>query len=195
VDQYIAAAPLFAQPLLVHWRAVVRETCPAAVETLKWSRPHFLYQDKLLCGMSAFKGHCAIGFWHGEVVPPGTSDPAMGQFGRLYTLADLPPLPQQRALIRQAMTLIEQGVPPARLTRRTRADTPQPLHELPEDLRLALDQQAQARAHFQAFAPSQRREYLSWLAEAKKPETRARRLAQALEWLAEGKHRNWKYER
>lgn len=193
VDAYIAAAAPFAQPILHHLRAVIHETCPEAREVIKWQFPHFDYRGSL-CGMAAFKAHATFGFWLDEQVlgrATGKESEAMGQFGRLTSVRDLPAEPVLRALIQKAMALNEAGV------KRTvaRSKTPKPEAKAPADLAAALKRSAAARATWEKFSPSHRREYVEWLEEAKRPETRARRLATTLEQLAEGKSRNWKYQR
>lgn len=192
VDEYIARAQPFAQPILHHLRALVHAHCPAASETIKWGMPHFEHRG-VLCHMAAFKQHCAFGFWKGELVlgKPGADD-AMGQFGRIGALSDLPPDAQVGAWVRRAVELNEQGVKAPKRTSTMRKPV---VDVVPEDFAAALAGDAAARATFEAFAPSHRREYLEWIVEAKKPETRQRRLAQAIEWLAQGKSRNWRYER
>lgn len=191
VDAYIRKAAPFAQPLLTHFREQVHAACPAAEETIKWGMPHFVYHGNL-CGMAAFKQHCAFNFWKGSLLFP-TNDPkrgdAMGQLGRVTSRKDIPPAATLRKLIREAARLNEEGVRPARATK-PRAPLPEP----PELLQ-ALRKHPAARKTWEAFAPSHRREYIEWLSEAKREDTRARRLATTLEWLAEGKQRNWKYQR
>lgn len=191
VDAYIRKAAPFAQPLLTHFREQVHAACPAAEETIKWGMPHFVYHGNL-CGMAAFKQHCAFNFWKGSLLFP-KSDPkrsdAMGQLGRVTARKDLPPAATLRQLIREAARLNEDGVRPAR-ARQPRAPLPEP-----PELRQALRKHPAARRTWEAFAPSHRREYIEWLNEAKREDTRARRLATTLEWLAEGKQRNWKYQR
>lgn len=190
VDAYIARAAPFAQPILEHLRAVVHGACPGAEETLKWSSPHFMYKG-MLCGMAAFKQHVAFGFWLGKLVADtGNEESAMGQFGRIATLADLPSKRELTALVKKAMALNEAG---AKLPTRTRDGKPKPPVAVPDDLAAALARNRKARATFDAFNPSHRREYVEWITEAKREETRAKRLATTLEWLAEGKSRNWKY--
>ncbi|MDH0866377.1 YdeI/OmpD-associated family protein [Mitsuaria sp. GD03876] len=192
VDAYIDRAAPFAQDLLRHWRATVHAHCPDVVETIKWGFPNFTYRDKILTGMAAFKAHCSIGFWHGQaaVGADHAKDGAMGDFGRLTSLKDLPSKAEQKAILKRAMTLIEDGVK----ARPARPATPKPPPEVPEDLAAALRANAAARKTFEGFPPSHRREYIEWIVEAKKAETRERRLAQTVEWLAEGKPRNWKYQ-
>ncbi|WP_343641034.1 YdeI/OmpD-associated family protein [Roseateles sp.] len=192
VDAYIDRAAPFAQELLRHWRATVHTHCPEVVETIKWGFPNFTYRDRILTGMAAFKAHCSIGFWHGEaaVGADHAKGGAMGDFGRLTSVKDLPPQAEQKAILKRAMTLIETGVK----ARPARASAPRPPPETPDDLAAALQGNAAARKTFESFPPGQRREYIDWIVEAKRPETRARRLEQAVEWMAEGKRRNWKYE-
>jgi uncharacterized protein YdeI (YjbR/CyaY-like superfamily) len=192
IDAYIAQAPDFARPLLERLREAVHEACPEVVETTKWSSPFFTYRGAILCHMAAFKQHVAFGFWKGSLIDTGNPEKrgeAMGQFGRLTRLADLPARRALRGYIEQAMALHDAGVKPPR----AKPARPKPPLEVPPDLGAALARNKKANKTFAAFAPSHRREYLEWIAEAKRPETRAKRIAQAIEWLAEGKPRNWKY--
>ena len=194
VDAYIAKSAEFAQPILRHLREAVHAACPDVEETMKWSMPSFTHAGGILCHMAAFKQHCAFGFWKGAlIVPPGgtDNDSAMGQFGRITALRDLPPRKVLAGYIRQAMKLNEEG---ARLPSRSRPATPKPAPPMPADLLAALKKNRPAKTTFDAFPPSCKREYADWITEAKRPETRERRVAQAVEWMAEGKRRNWKYE-
>lgn len=191
IDSYIARQADFARPILEHLRSAVHAACPEAEETLKWSMPHFLYKGQMLAGMAAFKAHATFGFWRAKEVlgETGAERNAMGQFGRLTSVADLPPGDVLHALIRKAMALTDAGARPARPKA-----APKPELETPAELETALSADAAARATFDGFPPSCRREYVEWVVEAKRPETRAKRIAQAVEWMAEGKRRNWKYE-
>lgn len=189
IDAYIAAAPGFAQPVLVRLREDVHAACPDVVETIKWSRPHFTLDGRLLCGMSAFKAHCAFGFWEREGAEPGQSG-AMGDFGRITSLADLPSRGELRRRILAAAQLLKAGTPRAGKPDRG----PRPRLEMPDDFAAALARVPAARQHYEAFPPGKQRDYLEWVLEAKRDDTRTRRVAQAVEWLAEGKSRNWKYE-
>lgn len=192
IDAYIARSAEFARPILEHLRGTVHEACPQVEETMKWSMPHFMYEG-MLCGMASFKAHCTFGFWKGALVlgEDGRAEKdAMGQFGRIERISDLPPKRTLVALIRRAMQLNDEGVrSPAR------ARKPKPPAEVPDDLSAALARNRKARATFEGFSASQRREYVEWIAGAKREETRARRLATTLEWLAEGKPMNWKYQK
>ena len=191
VDAYIERQAEFAKPILTKLRAMVHAACPDCDETLKWSMPSFIYKGSILVGMAAFKAHATFGFWQAKLVvgQTGREREAMGSFGRLTRVEDLPDEATMAALIRKAMTLVDTGEKAPRPVKH-----PKPALETPPDLLEALAANEAARATFDDFPPSARRDYLDWLADAKRPETRAKRLAQAVEWMAEGKRRHWKYE-
>lgn len=192
VDAYIEKSAEFARPILRHLRKLVHQGCPEIEETIKWGFPHFVL-DGIVCSMASFQAHCAFGFWRGaEVTSTGRQREAMGQFGRIAALGDLPADREIVALVRRAAELDATGpkkAPPRK--------HPKPEIALPEDLAAALAKRgrAAARATWERLPPSHRRDYLEWITEAKTEATRSRRLATTLEWLAEGKSRNWKYER
>jgi uncharacterized protein YdeI (YjbR/CyaY-like superfamily) len=193
VDAYIAEAEEFARPILAHVRALVHAACPSAEETIKWGFPHFMYGGAILCGMAAFKQHCAIDFRLGELMEiEPKNGKAMGQLGRIAALRDLPSDRRFTALVKHAVELADSG---AKRPSAQRARGAARALALPDDLLAALNprKNARARAAFDALSPSHRNEYVEWITEAKRPETRARRIATTLEWLAEGKSRNWKY--
>lgn len=192
VDAYIAKSGEFAQPILKHLRGVVHAGAPDVVETIKWSMPSFTHGGKIVAHMAAFKAHCAFGFWQGSAVV-GESDPAnaMGQFGRIETLKDLPPKAELVKLVKKAVALIDAGPSASPLKKKA---PPKPPLETPDDLAAALQGEPKAKKAFDAFPPGHRREYIEWIVEAKKAETRERRIAQAVEWIGEGKARNWKYQ-
>jgi uncharacterized protein YdeI (YjbR/CyaY-like superfamily) len=191
IDAYIAKSRDFAKPILTHLREVVHEACPDAVETTKWGAPHFEYHG-LLCGMAAFKEHCSFGFWKGSLVVGTDAGDAMsaGQFGRITKVADLPPKTELKRYVKKAMQLNDEGVksPPRRKAVK-KPDIPVPAY-----FHAALRKNTKARATFEAFSPSHRREYLEWITEAKTEATRDRRVETAIGWLSEGKSRNWKYQ-
>jgi uncharacterized protein YdeI (YjbR/CyaY-like superfamily) len=190
VDAYIARQADFARPILEYLREVVHAACPECEEALKWSSPSFMYKGEILAGMAAFKAHATFGFWKGSlVVGEGDAQASgMGQFGKLTSIDDLPPRDKLEALVGKAMRLTEGGV------KAPRDKHPKAPLFVPQDLRAAIDAVPAAAATFDGFTPSCRREYVEWVTEAKRDETRAKRLAQTIEWLAEGKKRNWKYE-
>lgn len=184
VDAYIEAAAPFAQPLLRQWRAWMQ--APGVSEDIKWGMPHFIYQGRMVGGMAAFKTHCAFGFWATEVQQRG--EKAMGQFGRVTSKTEMPKAAEVKALLKAALAAIDAGLPARSTNKREPIPTP-------EALRLALAADAQAAAFYAALPPSAQRDYNEWIVEAKQAATRERRIAQAVEWLAEGKRRHWKYEK
>lgn len=190
VDAYIAKSQPFARPILEHLRDVVHATCPEAVEEMKWSMPHFTYHG-MLAGMAAFKEHCTFGFWKAKLImdQDEMSREAMGHFGCIRSLDDLPSKRALAGYVRKAMKLNEEGV---KVPRKPRPGRPKPV-TVPDDLASALRRNRKAREAFESFSPSHRREYIEWITEAKRAETRERRLATTIEWLEEGKPRHWKY--
>jgi uncharacterized protein YdeI (YjbR/CyaY-like superfamily) len=191
IDAYIDKSAEFARPILTHLREVVHGACPEVEETLKWKAPSFEYKG-LLCGMAAFKQHCAFGFWKHELVTGKSdrSEEAMGSFGRITSVEDLPSRRILTGYVKRAMELNEQGIKAPR----TKTAPKGPL-KVPEDLKEALRKNARARATFEAFSPSHKREYVEWIVAAKREETRRRRLSTALAWMSEGKTHHWRYER
>jgi uncharacterized protein YdeI (YjbR/CyaY-like superfamily) len=200
VDHYIEKAAPFAQPILTHLRDLIHRACPDVTEEIKWSRPFFLHQDVILCNLSAFKEHCTMGFWGAEIGKilnqnRAVKDGAMGSFGRIATLKDLPPDKQLLGYICQAAAFVEAGQGETVMAANRRVvKAPKPALEVPAEFTAALKKSKPAAAAFAALAPSCRREYIEWIASAKRPETRDKRIAQAIDWIAEGKQRNWKYQ-
>jgi uncharacterized protein YdeI (YjbR/CyaY-like superfamily) len=195
IDAKIAASPEFARPILTHLRKLAHKACPDAEETIKWGMPHFTYKGAILFGMGSFKAHIAMGFWLGSlIVGDKASEEAMGQFGRVTSMKDLPSDKVIAGFIKKAMALIDQGVknPMRSVQKRSK---PKPPPRVPAFLAAAFRGDAAAQAGFKGLPPGKQREYVEWLAEAKTEATREKRLAQALEWMAEGKGRNWKYEK
>ena len=191
IDAYIAKAALFAQPILRHVRKLVHAACPEVQETMKWRIPHFDYHGIML-GMAAFKEHCSIGFWKGELIlgKRAGSDGGMGHFGKITSLKDLPSDKQFVEYVRKAAALNKQGIKkPADL----KPKSARPELTIPEYFRTALRKNKKAAATFVGFSYTNKKEYLDWLTEAKREETRAKRLKNTIDWLAEGSPRNWKY--
>ncbi len=193
VDAYISKAPDFAQPILRYIRETVHEAVPEAEETMKWSMPFFEYKG-ILCGMSAFKKHCALVMWKSKHILPGgqKSAGAMGAFGRLTSVKDLPSKKVLIGYFNKARHLNEEGIgsPIAARSKREKKDLVVPPHFLS-----ALQKNKKAKATFEGFSYAKQKDYVEWVTEAKTDETRKKRLATSMEWLAEGKSRNWKYER
>jgi len=190
VDAYIERSAEFARPILTHIRDVVHAACPGVEETIKWSFPVFTYHG-ILCNMAAFTEHCTLGFWKASLVlgDAASGEPAMGQFGRVTSVKDLPSKRVLAGYVRKAAKLNEAGVK----VPKKRSAKPRVL-VTPADLAAALKKDRKARAAFDGFSQSHRNEYVEWIEEAKTDATRKKRLATTLEWLAEGKGRNWKYE-
>ena len=190
IDAYLEKSRDFARPILEHLRKLVHKACPEVEETVKWGSPHFDYKGSL-AGMAAFKEHCAFGFWKQKLLDlKPVEATAMGSFGRIASLKDLPKDKEIVALIHQAMELNEKGIKVPRKPVAKKADV-----VVPKELEAALAKNKKAQAAFEKFSPSHRREYVEWITEAKTEPTRVKRIATAIEWLSEGKSRNWKYER
>jgi uncharacterized protein YdeI (YjbR/CyaY-like superfamily) len=194
IDAYIAKSADFARPLLKQLRAIVHEACPATEESIKWSCPHFLYMGKILCSMAAFQQHCAFHIWHGGLVVDAKhnkSDEAMGQFGRITSVKVLPSEQTIIGYLKQAMELIEAGATRSR----PKSNGEKKELAVPDYFMAALKKNNKAFATFEAFPYSKKKDYVEWVTEAKTDVTRNKRLQTAVEWMAEGKSRNWKYEK
>jgi uncharacterized protein YdeI (YjbR/CyaY-like superfamily) len=199
VDAYCAKVQPFAQPIMAHLRTLVHKACPEVEETIKWSRPFFQYRGAILCNMSAFKEHCSFGFW-GEEIGAVLREAAvlkeggMGSLGRITSVADLPSDKQMLGWIRQAAAFVDSGQYTSPIAARHKVVKEKPSLNKPPEFKAALQRNKKAAAAFAAFSPSCKREYMEWIAEAKRQETRDKRIATAVEWIAEGKQRNWKYQ-
>ena len=191
VDAYIARSADFAKPILKHLRKIVHAGCPKVEETIKWRFPHFDYKG-VMCGMAAFQQHCAFGFWKEALILDRDNvaeKTVMGSFGCITSLADLPSEKTLIQYVKKATALNEAGI---KAPGRTQPKKKEPL-SVPDYFNAALKKSAKARKTFENFPPSKRREYLEWVTEAKRKETRDERLATSIKWLAEGKPRHWKY--
>jgi uncharacterized protein YdeI (YjbR/CyaY-like superfamily) len=194
VDTYIADAAPFARPILAHLRHIVHQTCPEAVEAIKWSMPFFTYRDTNLCHLAAFKAHCAFGFWRGKEIdglPDVENGSSMGDIGRIESLDDVPSKRDLTRWLKAAMKLTDGGTKPVR----AQAVAPKASVATPDDLAAAIGASGDAKRHYDAFSSSAKREYVEWIVEAKREATRAQRIVTAVEWIAEGKQRNWKYQK
>jgi uncharacterized protein YdeI (YjbR/CyaY-like superfamily) len=200
VDVYINKAKPFAQPILTHIRELVHKAVPNVEETIKWSRPFFELKGVILGNMSAFNEHCSVGFWGEEIgavlrQANVVQDGGMGSLGRIATLKDMPSDKQMLSFLKQAAAFIESGNYTSPIAARNRVvKAPKAAPVAPAELTQALKANKAAGKVFANFSPSCQREYVEWIAEAKRPETRDKRIAQAIEWISEGKQRNWKYQ-
>ena len=200
VDAYIEKAQPFAQPVLEHIRSLMHEACPDVEEAIKWSMPFFVYKGAILANMAAFKQHCAFGFWGQEMTAflrkaKVANGDAMGSLGRLSSVKDLPADKDMLVWMRTAAQSVDDGEYKSPIAARSRVAKPEKsAPETPPQFAAALKKNKKAAAVFEKFSPSCKREYIEWIADAKREETRDKRIAQAVEWIAEGKQRNWKYQ-
>ena len=191
IDDYIAKSPDFAKPILNHLRESIHTACPDVEETLKWRNPSFIYKG-LLCGIAAFKQHCVIGFWKDAILfdRKNPSAKPSGIPDRMTNVSELPPDRVLLAYIKEAVRLNEEGI---------KIPKPKPKAKkglvVPNDLISALKKNKKSLSTFEDFSYSHKKEYVEWITEAKREETRSQRLSTAVAWMAEGKARNWKYER
>jgi uncharacterized protein YdeI (YjbR/CyaY-like superfamily) len=201
VDAYIEKAQSFAQPILVHLRKAIHAGCLQVEETIKWSMPFFEYHGVILCNMSAFKEHCRFGFWGLEISAVLRKEGIVREGGAstLGRITSVDALPSQKKIIdwvERAAALIESGQERSPVAARTRAPKPaRTALKTPPDFNRALSKNKKAATAFAAFSPSCRREYIDWIVEAKRPETREQRITKAVDWIAQGKQRNWKYQK
>lgn len=194
IDAYIDKSADFARPILVEIRARIHKACPEAVETMKWSFPHFMYKDKILCGMAAFKAHCSLGVWGGgDGKPAKEADGGMGHYGKMTSMADLPGIRELTKTLKAAMLKIDEGAP-RRVNAKPAVRYDAATMVAPDDLATAIRKNRVAQKTWDGFSYSARKDYVEWITEAKRAETREKRVVQAVEWMAEGKKRHWKYE-
>ena len=196
IDAYISASADFAKPILKHFRNLVHKTCPEVEETMKWSFPHFDYKGNMMCSIASFKQHCAVNFWKASLMKDSEklmgmakSEQAMGHMGRITSLKDFPKDTTLTKYIKEAMKLNDEGI---KLSPKAKPLVKQEL-EIPGYFTKALHKNKKALKTFEAFSNTNKKEYVMWVTEAKSEETRNSRLETAIEWMSEGKIRNWKY--
>jgi uncharacterized protein YdeI (YjbR/CyaY-like superfamily) len=193
VDMYIKKSAEFSRPILEHLRDLVHASVPEVEETIKWGFPNFEFRGPL-CSMAAFKQHSAFSFWKASLMSDPrklfTKSDSMGHLGRLLSVRDLPSDKILKAYIAEAAALNRDGI-----KIKKPKSKPKPPIRVPADVKSALKRNRKALATFTKFSASHKREYLEWITEAKTEETREKRLATAIEWMAEGKSRNWKYKK
>jgi len=200
VDAYLGKVQPFALPIMEHLRDLVHKGCPDVEETIKWSRPFFEYRGVILGNMSAFKSHCSFGFWGEEIgavlrEAKVLQEDGMGSLGRITDLKDLPSDKRMLGWIRQAAGFIDRGEYTSPIAARNKVvKAPKTPLAIAPEFASALQKNKKATAAFAEFSPSCKREYAEWIADAKRPETRNKRIATAIDWIAEGKQRNWKYQ-
>jgi uncharacterized protein YdeI (YjbR/CyaY-like superfamily) len=198
VDAYIEKAAPFAQPILTHLRKLMHQACPRMNESIKWGMPFFVQEGVILAHMAAFKQHCVFGFWGPQMKKAmqksgAHSSGAFGQLSRITSRKDLPDDKTLLAHMCEAAELVESGQRTKSIERPKKKAASRPV-TIPAELSAALKKNKAASKAFELFSPSHRREYAMWIDEAKRPETKEKRVAQAVTWIALGKSRNWKYE-
>ncbi len=196
VDAYIKKAAPFAQPILKHIRKLVHTACPEVEETIKWGFPNFGYKGKMMCSMASFKAHAVFGFWKASLMKDpalrqnAESESSMGHSGKLTSMKDMPSDKKMTAYIKEAMKLTDNGI---KLPPKKKVEKKELI--IPDYLKAVLKKNKKASTVFEGFAFSHKKEYVEWITEAKTEATREKRIAQALEMIAEGKSRNWKYQK
>jgi len=194
IDLYILKSADFAIPILNHLRELVHIACPEVEETVKWSFPHFNYKGEMMCHMASFKQHCAFGFWKASLMKDkklmenAKGEVSMGHLGRITVLEDLPSDTTMIRYIKEAMKLNDLGIKVGKKKPVTAQEI-----VVPDYFAKELKKNKAALKTFQTFSPSNKKDYVMWITEAKTEDTRTRRMKQAMEWMAEGKSRNWKY--
>lgn len=191
VDAYIEKAKPFAQPILEHLRELMHKGCPDVEESIKWSMPFFAYKGTNLANMAGFKEHCNFGFWDKSMAEE-LRNGGDGPLRRIASVNELPPDRKMLAWIRETASHVDRGEYQSPMAGRSKRAKPEA--KVPADLAAALKKNKTASSVFAAFSPSCRREYVDWITEAKREETRAKRIATAVAWIAEGRQRNWKYQ-
>lgn len=194
IDKYINDAAPFAQPILNHLRKLVHAACPEAEEKIKWGFPHFDYKGEMMCSMASFKQHASFGFWKAPLMKDpvlketAASEVAMGHLGKITSLKDLPSDKKITSWIKEAMKLNDDGV---KMVKTKQVKTTELV--IPSYFTKALQKNKKALSCFESFSTSAKKEYVSWVDDAKSEDTRDKRIEQSIDWLAEGKPRNWKY--
>lgn len=200
IDAYIDQSEAFAKPILNHLRELIHKVCPDVQEVVKWSFPHFDYKDGPMCHMASFKKHCAFGFWKAalmkdeKLMATAKSEEAMGHLGKITSLKDLPSDKVLTGYIKEAMKLNEAGI---KLPSKSKpaGEAKKEALKTPDYLVQSFKKHQEAKKVFEAFSYSNKKDYIEWLEEAKTEATRNKRLETALEWMAEGKTRHWKYKK
>lgn len=190
VDEYIKNAQPFARPILTHIRKLMHAGCPELTENIKWGMPVFEYHGTI-GSMAAFKEHAVFGFMKEDLIPGMKQyikeKEAMGSWGRITSLAGIPPDDEIIGFVRAAAQLNVNGV-------KSPKRKPKPVVvNMPEDFMKAIRAHKKALATYENFSPSNKRDYADWINEAKSDETRKKRMETAIQWMAEGKPRMWKY--
>jgi uncharacterized protein YdeI (YjbR/CyaY-like superfamily) len=196
LDDYLAKSAGFAKPIMQHLRELLHETCPEIVEEIKWGIPHFDYKGEMMCIFAAHKNHCSFTFWKESLMSDQKfkENPSLQAskryLGKIISLSDLPSDKQLVAYIKEAMALNENGV---KLVPR-KSEKPKNI-AIPDYFAKELAAKPKVKKIFDSKSDSFRKDYLVWITDAKTETTRQKRIAESLEWIAEGKGRFWKYDK
>ena len=190
VDEYIKNAKPFAQPILRHIRKLMHKGCPDLTETIKWGMPAFDYHGPM-ASMAAFKEHAVFGFMKEDLIPGMKQyikeKEAMGSWGRITSLDGIPPDDEIIEFVKVAAKLNEDGVKSPK-----RAPKPVVVNMAPDFMK-AIRENKKALETYENFSPSNKRDYADWINDAKTEKTRSERMKTAIQWMAEGRPRMWKY--
>jgi len=196
VDAYILNTAPFAQPILNELRATLETAEPELEETIKWGFPCFTFQSKLICSFSAYKNHCVFRFWQGSNLKDSAGiltkvgETEMGELSKIKNLEDLPNSEILINYIREAIELSKK-----KSTKTIVSEKKITIDLKSYDLQEIFSSFPKQAEKFDTFSPSHRKEYISWINEAKTEDTKLKRIKTMMEWLLEGKSRNWKYEK
>lgn len=196
IDDYIAKSEEFAKPILRYIRDLVHKACPEVEEKMKWGMPHFDYKG-MMCGMASFKNHCIFGFWKASLMKDERKvfikgeNAGMGNFGKITDINNLPPAKIIIEYINEAMRLNDDKI---NIIKKQKENVKKEII-IPDDFTIALNKNKEAKITFEKFSYSHKKEYIEWITEAKREETRLKRIQTAIQWLSDGKRRNWKYQR
>lgn len=189
-DAYIEKCPDDRRPIMEELRKIVHSADSRIMEDWKWQAPCFNHEG-LVCWIANFKGHVGINFFKGALI-----EDTFGLFektqqendkgNRMIHFHSLDDINNKAiiAYVKEGIQLNEQGI---------KVEVKKKVMETPDYFQEALNQNTAALKVYQNFTDAQRRDYIEWLVEAKREATRDKRMAQAIEWIAEGKVRNWKY--
>jgi uncharacterized protein YdeI (YjbR/CyaY-like superfamily) len=181
----------FAKPILKRLRTIIHKACPQVTEDIKWGKPFYLYQDRVLCATMGFKKHCALVFWKSALIKKKNGKKAIEDLKLLRRISLLEELPSERDLVAYFQLAMHFNEPTTKLPPREKRSAPM---KVPGELTSALRANPKALKTFNSFTPSKKKDYIYWIIGAKTEETRERRLETAIDWMNAGKSRNWKYE-
>src|SRR5438270_1264994 len=179
VNDSLANAPEGTRPILVRLRRIFRQASPKLEEAIKWGVPCYLFKGPV-GGFAAYKQHVSWGLWKSRALndPEGLLGRGVSVMaGKITKVSEIPPAAKIIALIEQVIALNEAGIKSPK--------PPEP--ELPADFAAAMKKAGKAARHYAAFTPARKWQYVNWVTQAKRAETRAKRIEIAVERIGEGK--------